>query len=77
MSYKILSNIILSVLTPYVDEIIGKCQDGFRRNISITDHIVCILQIWEKMGVELDNKTTSYRLQECYKSVRMKYSYWV
>jgi sorting nexin-29 len=31
-SYKILSNIILSMLTPYVDEIIGDHQFGFLRN---------------------------------------------
>ena len=32
-SYKILSNIILGRLTPYVDEIIGDHECGFRRNI--------------------------------------------
>jgi sorting nexin-29 len=31
-SYKILSNILVSRLTPYVDEIIGDHQCGFRRN---------------------------------------------
>jgi hypothetical protein len=31
-SHKILSNILLSRLTPYVDEIIGDHQCGFRRN---------------------------------------------
>jgi hypothetical protein len=31
-SYKILSNILLSRLTPYADEIIGDHQCGFRRN---------------------------------------------
>jgi hypothetical protein len=32
-SYKILSNILLSRLTPNADEIIGVHQHGFRRNI--------------------------------------------
>jgi hypothetical protein len=31
-SYKILSSILLSRLTPYADEIIGDNQRGFRRN---------------------------------------------
>jgi hypothetical protein len=31
-SYKILSNILLSRLGPYIDEIIGDRQCGFRRN---------------------------------------------
>jgi sorting nexin-29 len=47
-SYKILSNILLSRLTPYVDEIIGDHQTGFRRNRSTTDKIFCIRQILEK-----------------------------
>jgi hypothetical protein len=47
-SYKILSNILLSRLTPYVDEIIGDHQCGFRRNRSTTDQIFCIRQMPEK-----------------------------
>ena len=47
-SYKILSNITLGRLTPYVDEIIGDHQLGFRRNRSIIDQIFCIRQILEK-----------------------------
>jgi hypothetical protein len=43
-SYKIFSNILLSRLTPYVDEIIGDHQCGFRR----TDQIFRIRQILEK-----------------------------
>jgi hypothetical protein len=44
-SYKILSNILLSRLSPYVDEIIGVHQCGFRRNRSTTDQIFRIRQI--------------------------------
>jgi hypothetical protein len=44
-SYKILSNILHSRLVPYVDEIIGDHQCGFRRNGSTTDQIFCIRQI--------------------------------
>ena len=47
-TYKILSNILLSRLIPYAEEIIGDHQCGFRRNRSTTDHIFCIRQILEK-----------------------------
>jgi sorting nexin-29 len=47
-SYKILSNILLSRLTPYVDEIIRDHQCGFRHNCSTTDQIFCIHHILEK-----------------------------
>jgi hypothetical protein len=33
-SYKILSNILLSRLSPYIDDVIGDHQCGFRRNRS-------------------------------------------
>jgi hypothetical protein len=49
-TYKILSNILLSRLTPYAEEIIGDHQCGFRRNRSTTDHIFSIRQILEKNG---------------------------
>jgi hypothetical protein len=35
-SYKVLSNILLSNLGPYIDEIIGDHQCGFRHNRSTT-----------------------------------------
>jgi hypothetical protein len=44
-TYKILSNILLSRLTPYTKEITGDHQCGFRHNKSTTDHIVCMDQI--------------------------------
>jgi hypothetical protein len=54
-SYKILSNILLSRLIPYADEIIGDHQCGFRRNRSTTDQIFYIRQIpekkWEYNGI--------------------------
>jgi hypothetical protein len=46
-SYKILAN-ILSRLGPYIDEIIGDHQCGFRHNRSTTDQIFCIRHILEK-----------------------------
>jgi hypothetical protein len=47
-AYKILSNILLARLIPYVNEIIGDPQCGFRLNRSTTDQIFYIRQILEK-----------------------------
>ena len=44
-TYKILSNLPLSSLTPYAEEIIGDHQCGFRRNRSTTDNLFCIRQM--------------------------------
>jgi len=44
-TYKLLSNILLSRLTPYTEEIVGDQQCGFRRNRSATDHTFCMHQI--------------------------------
>jgi hypothetical protein len=38
-TYKIVSNIFVLSLTPYVDENIGDHQRGFRCNRSSSDHI--------------------------------------
>jgi hypothetical protein len=47
-AYKILSNILLARLTPYVNKIIGDQQCGFRCNRSTTDQIFYIHQRLEK-----------------------------
>jgi hypothetical protein len=47
-AYKLLSNILLVRLTPYVNEIIGDHQRGFHRNRSTPDQIFYIRQILEK-----------------------------
>ena len=47
-SYKILTNILVSRLTPYIDDIIGDHQCAFRRNRSTIDQIFSISQILEK-----------------------------
>jgi len=47
-TYKILSNILLSKLTSYAEEIIWYHQNGFRHNRSTADHIFCIRQILEE-----------------------------
>jgi len=49
-TYKILSNILLSRLTPYAEEFTGDHQCGFQRNRSTTDHIFCLRKILGKNG---------------------------
>ena len=46
--HKILSQTLLSRLTPYAEEIIGDHRRGFRRNRSTADHKLCIRQALEK-----------------------------
>jgi len=46
--YKILSNILVSRLTPYVDEVTGDHHCGCQWNRSTTDQIFCICQVLEK-----------------------------
>ena len=46
-THTILSNILLSRLTTFAEEITGDHQCGFRSNREITDHILCIRQILE------------------------------
>jgi hypothetical protein len=59
-TYKIVSNILLSRLTPYAEEIIGDHQCGFRRTRSTTDHIFCNRQILDKKNG--DNKEAVHQL---------------
>ena len=47
-TYKILSNVLLSRLTPYAQEINGHHQCEFRGGRSATNHIFCIRHILEK-----------------------------
>jgi hypothetical protein len=45
---KIVSDILLSRLTPYAEEIIGDHRRGFRLKVSAIDHTFCIRQILGK-----------------------------
>jgi hypothetical protein len=49
-SYKIVSNILHSRLSPYIDEIIGDHRCGFKSNRSTTDQIFCIRRTMDKNG---------------------------
>ena len=73
---KILSNTLLSSLTPYAEEIIGGHQCGFRRNKSTTDHIFCICQI---LGKKWEYNKAVHQLfidfKEAYDSVRREVLY--
>jgi hypothetical protein len=75
-SYKILSNILLSRLSPYVDEVTGDHQCGFRRNRSTTDQILCIRQI---LGEKWEYNETVHQLfmdfKKAYDSVRKEVLY--
>jgi hypothetical protein len=58
-AYKILSNILQARLNPYVNEIIGVHQCGFRHNRSSTDQIFYIRQI---LGKKLEYNWTVRQL---------------
>jgi hypothetical protein len=47
-TFKILSNILLSKLSPYAGGIVGDHQCGFRRNRTTAYRIFCIRQILKK-----------------------------
>jgi hypothetical protein len=70
------SNILLSRLIPYADEITGDHQCGFRRNRSTTDQILYIRQLLEKMWEYND---TVHKLfidfKKAYDSVRREVLY--
>jgi len=44
-THTMLSNIFLSKLTPYVDEVIGNHRCGYRRTWFTTNQIFCIRQL--------------------------------
>ena len=75
-TYTILPNILLSRLTPYVEEIIGDHQCGFRHNRSTADHILCIRQILEK---KWEHNEAVHKLfidfKKAYDSVRKEFFY--
>jgi hypothetical protein len=58
-TYKVLSKIPLSRLTPYAEEIVVGHPYVFRRNSSTTDHTFCFRQILEK-SVSTVKKSISY-----------------
>jgi hypothetical protein len=75
--YKILSNILLSRFTPYVEEIIGNHQCGYQCNRSATYHIFCICQTLERKKWKYNE--VEYQplidFKKAYDSVRREVSY--
>jgi hypothetical protein len=73
---KILSNNLLQKLTPYVNEITGDHQCGFRRNRSTMDQIFYIRQILEKKW-EYNGTVNQLFIdfKEAYDSVKRKVLY--
>ena len=71
-----LIDVLLSMLTPYAEEIIGDYQGGFQCNRSTTDNIFCIPQIREKKS---DYKEAMHHLfidfKKAYDSVRREVLY--
>jgi hypothetical protein len=64
-SYKMLSNILFTRLSPYSDEITGNHQCGFWRNRSATGQIFYIWQILEKKWEYKWHSTSAiYRFQD-------------
>jgi hypothetical protein len=59
-SYKILSNILPSNLSPHIDKSIGVHQCEFQHNRSTTDQIFCIRQILEKRNESTLRQYISY-----------------
>jgi hypothetical protein len=58
--YRILSNILLVRLTPYVNEVNGDHQCGFRRNRSTMDQIFYIRQMLEKKNGSIMGRCINY-----------------
>ena len=76
-TYKVLSNILLSWLTPYAEEVTGDHHCGFRRNRSTTDHMFCIRQILEKKGGEYNEAVHQLFIgfKKAYDSIRREVLY--
>jgi sorting nexin-29 len=75
-TYKILSNILLSRLIPFAEEIMVDHQRGFQRNRTTTDHIFCIRQILEKKWEQNEAVHQLFiDFKKAYDSVRRKALY--
>jgi len=75
-TYKTLSNFLLSMLTPYAEEIIGDHQGGFWHNMSTTVHIFCTSQIPEKNGNKMKQCISYFRdFKKAYDSAKREVLY--
>ena len=61
-TYKVLSNILLSRLTPYVDKISGDRQRGFASYVSTTDHVYTVfIKCLRQVGIQWSSTSTACR----------------
>jgi hypothetical protein len=75
-TYKVVSNILLSRLTSYAEEMIEDHQFGFRRNRSTTDHVFCIRQIRKKKWEDSEVMHQLFvDLKKAYDSIRREVLY--
>ena len=71
-TYKTLPYIMLSSLTPYVEEINGDNRCGFGCNRSTADHIICIHGIVQKkMRKKQSSVSAIYRLHKSLCMIRL------
>jgi hypothetical protein len=62
-SYKIVSNVLLSSLSPYINEVVGDHQYGFRRKrINFWSDFLHSSDTREKMGVQWNSTSAIHRL---------------
>jgi len=75
-TYKLLSNILLSRLSVYAEEITGDLHCGFWRNRSATDHIILhLLNTWEEWEYNEAGHELFIDLKKAYDSVRREVLY--
>jgi len=74
-TYKILSNILLSRLIPYAEEIIGDHQCGFGRSISTTDLYSAFVKYLRKNGNTMKQCIGYVFFKKVYDSVRKEVLY--
>ena len=65
-AYKILSNIILGKIKPYIEKVMGDYQNGFRDGRSVTDNIFALKIINEKLWEY--NQSVQYLFMNFYKA---------
>jgi sorting nexin-29 len=76
ITYKILSNILFTRLSPFVENVIGDYQSGFRQGRSTVDQIFTVQQILEKcneFGIETRHPFTDFKA--AYDSIDIVYCY--
>jgi hypothetical protein len=75
ISYKGLSNILLSRLIPYIDEIIGDHQCGFRRKRSLLIRFSAFVRYWKKWEYKETVHQLLMDLKKAYYSERWEVLY--